>query len=144
MPSWLSFATHLADRRGLFSKGPLSQVQDFLIKVDMALTKPMAEGKKDLAMLRRDIGIAHVIKGADPRKIFPSLTLAYQQRAARVQGEEIIDREGPIEVISTMSTAEAQRDIEALMRAEARGSLTAEDLFGLPDNENNHDDDIPS
>lgn len=128
MPSWLSFATHLADRRGLFSKNPLSQIQDFLLKVDMALTKPMAEGKKDLAMLRRDIGIAQVTKGADPKKIFPALQSAHQP--VRAEGLTAIDHNGPIEIISTMSAEEARRDIELLLKAERRGTMTADDLFG--------------
>ena len=136
MPSWLTFATHLADRRGLFAKGPLSQIQDFLLKVDMALTKPMAQAKKELALLRRDIGIAHVTKGADPKKIFPALQIAYQPRP--IGGVAAIDHRGPIEVVSTMSREEAQRDIELLLKAERKGTMTADDLFGPEERNDDH------
>ena len=138
MPSWLSFATHLADRRGLFSKNPLSQVQDFLLKVDMALTQPIAEAKKELARLRRDVGIAHVTKGADPQKVFPVLQA---HRPVRATGLAAIDHSGPIEIVSTMSPEEARRDIELLLKAERRGTMTAEDLFGP---EERSDDDSSS
>jgi hypothetical protein len=127
VPSWLSFATHLAERRGLFAKNQLSQVQDFLLKVDMALSQPIADSKRDLAMLRRDIGIAHITRGADPKKVFPALALALQP--VSVQGEDITERGGPIEVITTMTAAEAAADLELLLKAEQAGSLSADDLF---------------
>ena len=134
MPSWLRFATHLAERRGLFAKNPLSQIQDFLLKVDMALTKPLAESKHDLALLRRDIGLAYISKGADPKKVFPNLPVT--PRAARVQGEEVIDRDGPIEVVSTMTAAEALADIELLLKAERTGTMTVEDLAPITESTN--------
>jgi hypothetical protein len=134
VPSWLSFATHLADRRGLFAKNPLSQVQDFLLKVDMALTMPTTARQKELATLRRDIGIALVARGADPKKIFPVLVLSDQP--VPVRGEEIIDHQGPAEIISTMTAAEAAADLELLLRAERAGALNAADLLTITENTN--------
>jgi hypothetical protein len=102
----------------------LSQVQEFALKADLAIALPGEESRKAVKRLGEEIRVAIYQRNpkVDLMQLFPELR-------PKSDPEELLQTTGPSEITTNVSAAEAMADIEAILQAEATGTLTPDELF---------------